>query len=38
MKAMRQAAMELTTQTKAAQRKGWHNPYLETAILEPPTA
>lgn len=38
VKAMRQAAMELTTQTKAAQRKGWHNPYLETAILEPPTA
>lgn len=35
---MRRAARELTSKTKAAQRKGWHNPYLETAVLEPPTS
>lgn len=36
--AMRQAVRELTSKTHAAQRKGWHNPYLEAAVLEPPTA
>lgn len=35
--AMRQAVRELISKTHAAQRKGWHNPYLEAAVLEPPT-